>query len=187
MRYSTLLVSSVATLASAIDIRFHSRNFFDCNGQWFEACVGANPNFCCYNTDNGGGSGWVSIAAIPRQWSIIAVGAPDQGCGYQYVSGSNNGTPDICLVMNGGNDADDGISSVFYYFTGSKRSASGEVCTGSQRTNFVSMGPGVQFDLQHVGEQDYQRFVSNRITVLLLCLLLTVVCRWQSTGIILTM
>jgi hypothetical protein len=179
MKHFTLLVSSLATLTSAIDIRFHSRNFFDCNQQWFQSCRNINPNVCCTQSDPGGGSAHVSIAAIPAQWQITAQGGTD--CGSPYVSGSNNGGPNICLTRTGGNDAEDWMRGAYYYFPGGKkRSASGELCTESRQTDFLSLGPGAGYDLANVGEADYQRLVSIYLILLLSCLL-TVLYRWQST------
>ncbi len=65
------------------------------------------------------------------------------------------------------------MRGVFYWFQGSKKRSPLEGnCIGLQRTDFVSLGPDVQYDLQNAGEDDYQRIVSTPRMVLRLSLLI---------------
>ena len=108
----------------------------------------------------GTGTSTVWIAAIPTNWNIGAQGTSRDGCDSHYavVWGSNNGGRDICLVYGG--DEETSLISANYFFQGGKKRGA-PTCDETVKPNFLYMSAETQYDIQGVGEDDYQRFVSS--------------------------
>ncbi|KAK0120062.1 hypothetical protein ONS95_011475 [Cadophora gregata] len=152
MKLTMTFLLGLATVASAIEIRFYGNN--GCSGR-FNSCWNVNPNQCCNQAEMNS----ISFEFIPSNWRITVKGYDQNACNRQKAQLNTVGQTRMCI----GGDAP--YTGGGYNFYGRKRDddhSNVEAAPSSEclRPDIFADEDGVEYSAQSLNDDEFEKLVA---------------------------